>query len=130
MVGWIMSVGSTLRAPETVLRDRRGHVIDLRPIAPRTAEELLTAYNKAGTGPTRRAEEVGLGTEKYRFWHPLPERYVFLAMRAYRNEELSIGRLAEMLCDADGRRRSIEAAQEFVASYPGGLGWRCRRGRI
>ena len=96
-----MSVGSTLRAPETVLRDRRGHVIDLRPIAPRTAEELLTAYNKAGTGPTRRAEEVGLGTEKYRFWHPLPERYVFLAMRAYRKELISRARLAECLCTTE-----------------------------
>lgn len=65
----------------------------------------------------KRAEEAGLGSEKYAFWRPLPERYVFLALRAYRNEELSIGRLAEMLCDADGRRRSIEAAQDFVESY-------------
>lgn len=89
----------------------------LRLIAPGTAEKLLTTHNKLGIGPAQRAGQAGLGTEKHRFWHPLPERYVFLALRAYRNEELSIGRLAEMLCDADGRRRSIEATQEFVASY-------------
>lgn len=89
----------------------------LRLIAPGMAEQLLAAYGKAGTGPMKRAEEAGLGSEKYAFWRPLPERYVFLALRAYRNEELSIGRLAEMLCDADGRRRSIEAAQDFVESY-------------
>src|SRR5262249_23116288 len=73
----------------------------LRLIVPETAETLLGAYGKARTGPTKRAEEAGLGAEKHGFWLPLPERYVFLALRAYRNEELSIGRLAEMLCDAD-----------------------------
>ena len=34
MLDWIVSVASALRGPETVPRDRRGHVIDLRPIAP------------------------------------------------------------------------------------------------
>ena len=52
-----------------------------------------------------------------KFWCPLPERYVFLAMRAYRREEISIGRLAEILCNPDGRPRSIEEAQEFVERY-------------
>ncbi|MCX5748073.1 MAG: helix-turn-helix domain-containing protein [Proteobacteria bacterium] len=89
----------------------------LRLIAPGTAQKLLGEYGKAGTGPTKRAEEAGLGVEKHTFWLPLPERYVFLALRAYRNEELSIGRLAEMLCDVDGKRRSIEAAQKFVDDY-------------
>ncbi len=89
----------------------------LRLIAPGTAQQLLDAYSKAGTGPTKRAEQAGLAGERHAFWRPLPERYVFLALRAYRNADISIGRLAEVLCDADGRRRSIEAAQAFVESY-------------
>jgi Zn-dependent peptidase ImmA (M78 family) len=89
----------------------------LRLIAPGMVQQLLDAGGKAGVGPTRRAEEAGLGAEKHAFWRPLPERYVFLALRAYRSGELSIGRLAELLCDVDGRRRSIEAAQAFVESY-------------
>jgi Zn-dependent peptidase ImmA (M78 family) len=92
----------------------------LRLIPPGNAERLLAGYQEAGTGPARRAQEAGLPQETRAFWLPLPERYVFLAVRAYRNDELSIGRLAEILRDAHGQPRSIEQAQMFVEGYQAG----------
>lgn len=89
----------------------------LRLIAPGSREALLEAYKAARTGPDRRAEKAGLPEAAARWWAPLPERYVFLAVRAYRREEISIGRLAEILCDVDGRPRSIEQAQGFLERY-------------
>jgi Zn-dependent peptidase ImmA (M78 family)/DNA-binding XRE family transcriptional regulator len=89
----------------------------LRLIAPGSRETLLEAYKAARTGPDRPAEEAGLPEAVARWWSPLPERYVFLAIRAYRRNELSIGRLAEILRDVDGRPRSIEQAQAFLEGY-------------
>lgn len=89
----------------------------LRLIVPGARQALLDSYRSARTGPERRAEEAGVSDTVKKFWFPLPERYVFLAMRAYRREEISIGRLAEILCHPDGRPRSIEEAQEFVDRY-------------
>jgi Zn-dependent peptidase ImmA (M78 family)/DNA-binding XRE family transcriptional regulator len=89
----------------------------LRLIVPATAESLLAAHRAAHTESGRRAEKAAASEATQKPWFPLPERYVFLAVRAYRREELSIGRLAEILCQPDGRPRSIEEAQDFVDRY-------------
>ncbi len=57
--------------------------------------------------------------DKPRYWYPLPERYVFLALGAYYREEISIGRLAELLCKEDGEARSLEETEEFLSAYEG-----------
>jgi Zn-dependent peptidase ImmA (M78 family) len=90
---------------------------NLRLIARGGARTLLDAYKGSGTGPVRRAAEAGLRPQRSSWWDPLPERYVFLALRAYRRQEISLGRLAEFLRDEEGRPRSVEQAQDFVERY-------------
>jgi hypothetical protein len=86
----------------------------LRLIPPQTREKVEAAYKAGGAGGPQRDTA---GDPKAKWWKPLPERYAFLALRAYHREEISIGRLAEMLCDADGHPSSVERAQKFVERY-------------
>jgi Zn-dependent peptidase ImmA (M78 family)/transcriptional regulator with XRE-family HTH domain len=81
---------------------------NLRLITPQQREQI------ASTRPSGRVSRV---EDKTRHWYPLPERYVYLALRAYFREEISIGRLAELLCKEDGEPRTIEEAEQFVADY-------------
>lgn len=86
----------------------------LRLIPPQTREKIEAAYKTSGSGgPVRDIANDPKG----KWWKPLPERYIFLALRAYHREEISIGRLAELLHDADGHPSTIERAQEFVEHY-------------
>ncbi len=50
-------------------------------------------------------------------WSALPERHVFLAARAYQQEKISMGRLAELLYDEEGRRRTADDVEGVLADY-------------
>jgi hypothetical protein len=69
---------------------------NLHLIAPAFAERLRA---DRATSPKRRARDASIAHPfpDSRRWELLPERYVFLAFRAYRNELISTGRLAEYL---------------------------------
>lgn len=84
---------------------------NLRLITPQSREQLDAARPSGGTGRVSRV------ADKSRYWYPLPERYVFLALGAYHRNEISIGRLAELLCKEDGEARSLEEAEEFLSAY-------------
>ena len=84
---------------------------NLRLITPQTREQLQSARPRGGAGQVFRTED------KPRYWYPLPERYVFLALGAYYREEISIGRLAEVLCKDDGESRSLEETEQFLSEY-------------
>jgi len=80
-------------------------------------ERILREYKASGTGPVLRARDAGVPDDRQPFWPAMPDRYVFLAIRAYDREEISIGRLAEYLRHADGHQYSIEEAVDFIARY-------------
>lgn len=84
---------------------------NLRLITPQAREQLEVARPSGGTGRVSRMEDMP------RYWYPLPERYVFLALGAHQREEISIGRLAELLCKEDGEPRSLEETEEFLSAY-------------
>jgi hypothetical protein len=84
---------------------------NLRLITPQAREQLEAARPGRGAGRVFRVEDMP------RYWYPLPERYVFLALGAYYREEISIGRLAELLCKEDGEPRSLEETEEFLSAY-------------
>jgi Zn-dependent peptidase ImmA (M78 family)/transcriptional regulator with XRE-family HTH domain len=84
---------------------------NLRLITPKSKEKLEAARPGGGTGRVSRVED------KPRYWYALPERYVFLALGAYYREEISIGRLAELLCQEDGEPRTIDQTEDFLAIY-------------
>jgi Zn-dependent peptidase ImmA (M78 family)/transcriptional regulator with XRE-family HTH domain len=81
---------------------------NLRLITPQSREQLAATRPTGGTGRV---------DDKPRYWYPLPERYVFLALGAYYREEISVGRLAELLCKEDGEPRTVDEAEEFLAIY-------------
>jgi Zn-dependent peptidase ImmA (M78 family)/transcriptional regulator with XRE-family HTH domain len=83
---------------------------NLRLITPQTREQL-EARPSGGTGRVSRTEDMP------RYWYPLPERYVFLALGAYDRQEISIGRLAELLCKENGEPRSLEETEQFLSAY-------------
>jgi hypothetical protein len=84
---------------------------NLRLITLQSREHLETARPSGGSGRVSRVED------KPRFWYALPERYVFLALSAYYREQISVGRLAELLCKEDGEPRSIVEAEQFLSEY-------------
>lgn len=88
---------------------------NLRLVAPSLRERLLAAHEASPVGPEQRARDAGIDgpyPDRHQ-WAALPERYVFLAMRAYRNERISTGRLAELLrLDRDA---ALEKFEQYVA---------------
>jgi Zn-dependent peptidase ImmA (M78 family)/DNA-binding XRE family transcriptional regulator len=84
---------------------------NLRLITPQNREQLEVARLGGGTGRVSRVEDRPC------FWYPLPERYVFLALGSYHREDISIGRLAELLCKEDGEARSLEETEQFISGY-------------
>lgn len=84
---------------------------NLRLITPQAREQLEASRTDGRTGRVSRVEDGP------RYWRPLPERYVFLALGAYYRQEISIGRLAEILCRKDGEPRSLEDTEQFLSDY-------------
>lgn len=78
------------------LRALRMRLAQLKLVSTATLRRLDEALRQAGTAP-RSEIETAQGLPDQPRWEMLPERYVFLAMRAYRKGLASKGRLAEYL---------------------------------
>ena len=85
--------GVTLKALRTRLEQ-------LKLVAPTTLKRIDEAVREAGTGLRADVDVVQALPDQPR-WEMLPERYVFLAMRAYRKELVSKSRLADCLCTTE-----------------------------
>ena len=81
--------GVTLKALRTRLEQ-------LKLVAPTTLKRIDEAVRQAGSG-LRAEVDVAQALPDQPRWEMLPERYVFLAMRAYRKELVSKSRLADCL---------------------------------
>jgi Zn-dependent peptidase ImmA (M78 family)/transcriptional regulator with XRE-family HTH domain len=85
--------GVTLKALRTRLEQ-------LKLVAPLTLKRIDEAVRQAGSG-LRGDLDVAQALPDQPRWEMLPERYVFLAMRAYRKELVSKSRLADCLCTTE-----------------------------
>jgi Zn-dependent peptidase ImmA (M78 family) len=85
--------GVTLKALRTRLEQ-------LKLVAPTTLKRIDEAVRQAGSG-LRGDVDVAQALPDQARWEMLPERYVFLAMRAYRKELVSKSRLADCLCTTE-----------------------------
>jgi Zn-dependent peptidase ImmA (M78 family)/transcriptional regulator with XRE-family HTH domain len=85
--------GVTLKALRTRLEQ-------LKLVAPTTLKRIDEAVREAGSGLKGDLDVAHALPDQPR-WEMLPERYVFLAMRAYRKELVSKGRLADCLCTTE-----------------------------
>jgi len=74
----------------------RGRLEQLRLVSTATLRRVDEAIRQAGTAAAAEPEPAQELPDQPR-WEMLPEYYVFLAMRAYRKELISRGRLAECL---------------------------------
>ena len=74
----------------------RARLESLRLVSTATLRRVDEAIRQAGAGTAAEAEPAQELPDQPR-WEMLPEYYVFLAMRAYRKELISRGRLAECL---------------------------------
>jgi Zn-dependent peptidase ImmA (M78 family)/transcriptional regulator with XRE-family HTH domain len=74
----------------------RARLEGLRLVSTATLRRVDEAIRQAGSGPLAETEPAQELPDQPR-WELLPEYYVFLAMRAYRKELISRGRLAECL---------------------------------
>jgi Zn-dependent peptidase ImmA (M78 family) len=84
--------GVTLKALRTRLEG-------LKLVSPLTLRRIDEAIRQAGSAPGDVETHQDLPDQSR--WDMLPERYVFLAMRAYRKELISRARLAECLCTTE-----------------------------
>ncbi|HVR71221.1 MAG TPA: XRE family transcriptional regulator [Vicinamibacteria bacterium] len=85
--------GVTLKALRTRLEQ-------LKLVAPLTLKRIDEAVRQAGSGPRADLDAAQAAPDQPQ-WEMLPERYVFLAMRAYRKELVSKSRLADCLCTTE-----------------------------
>ena len=84
------------------VRALRGRLEALKLASTATLKRIDEAVRQAGAGATGMREgEVQHELPDQPRWEMLPERYVFLAMRAYRKELISRARLAECLCTTE-----------------------------
>ncbi|HET7746786.1 MAG TPA: helix-turn-helix transcriptional regulator [Vicinamibacteria bacterium] len=79
------------------IRSLRARLEGLKLVSPTTLRRIDEALRQAGTSSAGEPHEL---PDQSR-WEMLPERYVFLAMRAYRKELISRARLAECLCTTE-----------------------------
>jgi Zn-dependent peptidase ImmA (M78 family) len=82
------------------LKALRGRLEQLKLVAPATLKRIDEAVRQAGSG-ARGEVEIAEALPDQPRWEMLPERYVFLAMRAYRKELVSKSRLADCLCTTE-----------------------------
>ena len=73
----------------------------LKLATPATLRRIDEAVQQAGSGARPADVEAPQELPDQPRWEMLSERYVFLAMRAYRKELISRGRLAECLCTTE-----------------------------
>jgi Zn-dependent peptidase ImmA (M78 family)/transcriptional regulator with XRE-family HTH domain len=82
------------------LKALRMRLEQLKLVAPMTLKRIDEAVRQAGSG-LRGDLDVAQALPDQPRWEMLPERYVFLAMRAYRKELVSKSRLADCLCTTE-----------------------------
>jgi Zn-dependent peptidase ImmA (M78 family) len=73
----------------------------LKLVSTATLKRIDEAIRQAGAGARPEPAAVQQELPDQPRWEMLPERYVFLAMRAYRKELISRARLAECLCTTE-----------------------------
>jgi len=73
----------------------------LKLVSTSTLKRIDEAIRQAGAGARSEPAAVQQELPDQPRWEMLPERYVFLAMRAYRKELISRARLAECLCTTE-----------------------------
>ncbi|HEU0105031.1 MAG TPA: XRE family transcriptional regulator [Vicinamibacteria bacterium] len=73
----------------------------LKLVSTATLKRIDEAIRQAGAGARSEPAAVQQELPDQPRWEMLPERYVFLAMRAYRKELISRARLAECLCTTE-----------------------------
>jgi Zn-dependent peptidase ImmA (M78 family)/transcriptional regulator with XRE-family HTH domain len=81
------------------LRALRARLESLKLASPAALKKIDDSIRQAAAAPAREGEQQELPDQSH--WDMLPERYVFLAMRAYRKELISRARLAECLCTTE-----------------------------
>jgi Zn-dependent peptidase ImmA (M78 family)/transcriptional regulator with XRE-family HTH domain len=82
------------------LRALRARLELLKLASPAALKRIDDSIRQAGPAPPREGDpHQELPDQSH--WDMLPERYVFLAMRAYRKELVSKARLAECLCTTE-----------------------------
>jgi len=82
------------------LKALRTRLEQLKLVAPTTLKRIDEAVRQAGSGLQGDLHVAQALPDQAR-WEMLPERYVFLAMRAYRKELVSKSRLADCLCTTE-----------------------------
>jgi hypothetical protein len=82
------------------LKALRTRLEQLKLVAPTTLKRIDEAVRQAGSGLPGDLDVTQALPDQAR-WEMLPERYVFLAMRAYRKELVSKSRLADCLCTTE-----------------------------
>jgi len=82
------------------LKALRTRLEQLKLVAPTTLKRIDEAVRQAGSGLQDDLDVAQALPDQTR-WEMLPERYVFLAMRAYRKELVSKSRLADCLCTTE-----------------------------
>lgn len=93
----ILFLARTFGVTLTALRSR---VEGLKLVSSTALRRIDEAVQEAGSG-ARADLESAQGLPDQPRWEMLPERYVFLAMRAYRKDLISRARLAECLCTTE-----------------------------
>ena len=83
------------------LRALRARLEALKLASPAALKRIDESIRQAGALPPPREGEPHQELPDQPHWDMLPERYVFLAMRAYRKELISRARLAECLCTTE-----------------------------
>jgi Zn-dependent peptidase ImmA (M78 family) len=89
----------------------------LRLVSASALKRIEEAVRKAGAGSEREAGAAPTVPE-LPLWDPLPERYVFLALRAYRKGLIDRGRLAECLMTDESGSLRVQAYVASVADRP------------
>ena len=82
------------------LKGLRTRLEQLKLVAPTTLKRIDEAVRQAGSGLQGDLDVAQALPDQPR-WEMLPERYVFLAMRAFRKELVSKSRLADCLCTTE-----------------------------
>jgi Zn-dependent peptidase ImmA (M78 family) len=82
------------------LKGLRTRLEQLKLVAPTTLKRIDEAVRQAGSALPGDLDVTQALPDQVR-WEMLPERYVFLAMRAYRKELVSKSRLADCLCTTE-----------------------------
>jgi Zn-dependent peptidase ImmA (M78 family)/transcriptional regulator with XRE-family HTH domain len=90
----------------------------LRLVPGPALQKIESALKETGAETAAEGEAAGHGLPDQARWDPLPERYVFLAIRAYRKGLINTGRFAECLQTSEDD--SLQRVHLYVSSVVDG----------